>query len=260
MRPAEPPQKQAERDFRASAVAKSQAIIESRHIESARGDLTVLGVSLCVPAPGNPAQFRRTITFAYIIVALFGLGGLIVGLGFMHGGLTLHAQTMHLAMNMLLVGLVIFIGGLSILLCAFRLERRVILRHLKKSRAAMPSFDPAQPPIHVLVKDPAQFFRLQFITDDVGAAYFDQRRKLAVIEGFSHRYVIFGRDVVTARQLFAASWWGVSLAVRVAGSDDLLPLALIYSSAGQHLRSQTIGLSRQPLTEILERDLGITVE
>jgi hypothetical protein len=259
---AKPSQNQGQCDFRTSAVVISQAIIESRHIEPARGDLTSLGVSLCVPAPGSPADFRKSITFAYVFVALMGLGGLLAGVEIVRGNFLLfqaHLSARWTSIS-LLIGVGSFVGGISILLCAFRLERRVILRHLRKSRAATPSFDPAQPPIVVLIKDSAQFFRLQFITDDVGVAYFDQRRNLAVIEGFSHRYVIVGRDVVAARQLAAASWWGVTLTVRVAGSDEVLSLSLIYGTVGQHVKRQTIGLSRQPLVEMLERGLGITVQ
>ena len=242
-----------ESDFRNEATQISLAAIAARGVSPERGDLSTVGISLCVPAPGDAARFRKSMGRRMLLLTILGVGGVAFGgiaaFAEKHGMTGAHGDQIS---PLLAVGLAASVGGIALMVSAVAVQRRAILRHLQSNSASRPAFAGPEKPIVVSVENPETFERIKLVTEDVAALYPDASRRLIVMEGFSHRYVIRGDDVVFAYPRSAQSSHGVVIAFRVAGSDRMLSLILVYNSAGMELKRQTIGMSRPKLADILE--------
>jgi hypothetical protein len=247
----------ARRDFREAAVEVSRRVLAARRVSDVdRADLSKLGASLCISAPGDPAKFRRKLGVRLIVLTVLGFGGALAGwliMKFSGSGNESVAEPMR---PMTWVGVAATLCGMISLLSALGVQRRAIVRHLNQN-ALLRGAAPARDAIIVSVEDPLTFQNLKLVADDVAEMSIDAARRLAVIEGFSHRYVIRGEDVIDCYSAQGPSESGVEIVYRIG--EVRLSLVLIYNSLFIAFRRKLHLLRRNPIATKLEEGLGIRV-
>lgn len=107
----------------------------------------------------------------------------------------------------------------------------------------------------VSVEDPATASRVKVLDDDIAAMFADPARRLILLEGFSHRYVIRAEDVVEYYPRVFVAVPSVVVAFRVGGSDRMLQLKLaqVVLTADR----DESGRPWSPLPDTLQRTFGV---
>ena len=107
------------------------------------------------------------------------------------------------------------------------------------------------------MEDPKTFQNLKLVADDVAEMSIDAAGGLAIIEGFSHRYVVRGEDVVDCYPAQGPSESGVVIVYRIA--EVRLSLVLVYNSLFIAFSRKLHLLGRNPIATKLEEGLRIRV-
>ena len=95
------------------------------------------------------------------------------------------------------------------------------------------SFDPV--PIVASIENIETANRLKLADEDAAAVYPDPARRLVVLEGYSHRYVIRGEDVVDCTLNRRLNVQGVHISFRVCSGPVVLKLRLVQVSVSYAL-------------------------
>lgn len=251
----------AKAGFRDKADAAASAALSRHRIPTNSTDITSAGFSICVRRTGNADATRKrvarifiaqlTLTFLAIVA-----GGLLTWLSVKRPGTT--TKAMH---GLLLYSGIALLGiGWLAVCCAVNIQGVLVRRLLRTLGAPVPRFQTSEGPIVVHIEDPANCHETKLVVEELGLLYCDAVRRLIVIEGIFHRYVILGRDVIHCEIYQPRNTRHHFLTYRIGGSKERVSLALSYNSAAIELRRQLSGnRARPPLAGILERTLGIVV-
>ena len=236
-------------DFRAAATSASLVALSR-----ARPASDAVELSLCLPAAGEPDRFRRQLGRATLTLAVVGFGAWGMGLA---GGIAL-AVVGHFEIGIAVAFAGFFLGSI-VMASAKPLQDRMLNNQAQRRPDAVPALDHGETSVTINVEDPATASKMKIVTDDVGDLYLDGDRRRVVIEGFSHRYLIWGRDVVDARLRRTRLSDFVVITCRVAGGPASLAVALNYYTNETIKLRQQKQLPRPPLVDWLEAALGVTV-
>ena len=120
------------------------------------------------------------------------------------------------------------------------------------------SFDPV--PIVASIENIETANRLKLADEDAAAVYPDPARRLVVLEGYSHRYVIRCEDVVDCTLNRRLNVQGVHISFRVCSGPVVLKLRLVQVSVSYALSRQARRDQPQsPLPGLLENTLAIAI-
>ena len=247
----------ANNDFRDEAVVTSLAAISSRG-QSIGSDLAAIGISVCVPAPANPAAFRRVLAALELIVAALAVGGLAAGIVAVPvlgvRGIISSQKIEGIPLYLWIAAASVAVGA-AVTLGAVLIRNFVFLRWLRAQAPLRPSM-PLNPPAGVVsVENPATASTLKVIGEDVAAMFTDPVRRLVVFEGFSHRYVIRAEDIVGYYPKRFISVPSVVIAFRVGGTDHVLRLKL--AQVVLSFDRDESGRAWSPLPDTLRNTFGI---
>jgi hypothetical protein len=253
-----PPVLDYDADFRRAAVQASVDFLPNCGVAADDVDLTRCGASLCLAAGGDPQWFRRHCRRLMLSVLVFGVGTIVAGFAVA----TVVSPRLDGRWRFAAVGAgaALVVGGNAVMVSAKRVESGALVQYRRSTRAAKPTFAPAFAPIVVTVEDPGTVQKIKTVTEDVAELFVDASRRVVVIEGFSHRYVIWAADVVAARIRRTASVDFVVVTFRVGHGEQLLEMAIAYGTAGILLQRMLGLLRRPPLADLLQREAGITVQ
>ena len=244
-------------DFRDDAVAASRAAMMSSGGANAV-DLTSTGTSVCVPAPGDAAKFRRVLAAGVSTVILVALGGLAAGiiaipmLG--RAGIIPSRGVRGLPLYGWLSGAAVLIGYAA-MINAVTVRNALFLRWLRCQAGLRPLMPLARRTGIVSIEDPVTASRIKLVEDDLAAVFPDPTRRLILLEGYSHRYVIRAEDVVEFYPKVFINVPSVVIAFRVGGSEHVLRLKL--SQVVLTFRRGASGRPWSPLPDTLQRTFGI---
>lgn len=142
------------------------------------------------------------------------------------------------------VSVVVFAGGVLVLLSAVLSKRRFLREHLGDRYDALVAIDSPFKAYAVGIEDRATFSRTKLAPDDLSVVVVDADRQTLVIEGLSHRYLIQAHDILTMRKI-AASSWGLEIVYRCGSTP--LAIVLTYEHGMREL------IRRLGLTELLRQ-------
>lgn len=245
-------------DFRSAAVAASEAALEGAGVVSVVDDLTVAGFSVCVPArhdrEGVRARLRRDLMIHQVVVmACLGLTWLSV-----FGGMFLVAN------GSPRVGAAMVVGGLfggllsMVVIGPMNIPTFLTRRRLRQVAVPKPSLAVSEPVWMVCIENPESRSKMKLVGEDRALLYCDGARRLLVMEGISHRYVIRAADVVGLRVSYHLLSQFVIVSYRVAESQTVLQLTLVRPGFFSELKRQwTLNMTKPAMVGILERTFGM---
>jgi hypothetical protein len=243
-------------DFRDQSVHASDLALRevAASNPAAANEPTLAGVSLCVRAPGDGQAVRRREKVGVILRLIFGFGGVLAGavlasmssekrgpppLGLGKG-------------RWLAVGMVCSVGGIALMLDTPGSQRRRTRRHIS-SRLRL---DGLKPPV-VEVEDTATYSKMKAVSEDVGLLLMYPESRCVVIEGLTHRYVIYANDVLQVRPVQGATTTGLGIQYLVGGGRRaVLDITLHRQSLWVELKKQTIGSQRDAVMDQVAGLLG----
>ena len=231
-------------DFRANAVDASRKALAA-HGQAGASDFTACDSSLCLPAPGNPDACRRDLwacSTTSVSLLLGGIAGAVCAAA--HWGHPLGAPANGPSASipgLCAAGLSLAVG-FTAMFSAVALRNRVFLRYLRTQADLRPKWTAMRSAGVVSVEDMATVSTLKWVDDDVAAVFADPHRRIIVLEGYSHRYLIRAQDLVEFYSAQLASMPFVVVAFRVGGSAHVLRVKL----------AQVVPLARSPLDRTLQ--------
>jgi hypothetical protein len=95
------------------------------------------------------------------------------------------------------------------------------------------------------IEDAVTFDRFKLFPEDLGYLALDPARRLAVIEGIRFRYIIFGDDVRSVRQVAGATNTATAIDYMVGNVN--VAIAVEHTSIRQELKRQLFGARQDPL-------------
>lgn len=227
-------------DFREQAVFVSEAALrELAASNPAAGEPTQAGVSLCVRAPGDGQAVRRREKVSVILRLIFGFGGVAAG-AILAAATSEKRGPPPLGLSRgrwLAVAMVCSLGGIGIMLDSAGAQRRRTRRHIS-SRLKL---DGLKPPV-VEVEETATYSKMKAVSEDVGLLLTYPETRCVVIEGLTHRYVIYANDVLLVRPVQGSTTIGLGIQYLVgSGKRAALDITLHRQSLWVELKKQTIG-------------------
>lgn len=249
-------------DFRTAAIAASQARLAGLRAQGVNiDDPLSVGVSYCLPAPGDgPAVLARVRRVLVICMALgFVLLVAAVGLG-LNSGVPLSRRGNFDSVNWTIAGgagvcaffgLMAFIGGAIY-------QKRVSLG--KVTERVPPLKGRGQPRVRTItIEDPATYRRAKLVAEDIGALICYPESRCAQIEGVCYQYLVYGPDVVQLEVAQAVVTKTVLLGFRIGGHT--LTLAIFAQDASAELKRElNMSVTGHPLLDELIRTLRPGVE
>ena len=239
------PATSASDDFRDAPVAASELAVAdaARANPSLASDPLRAGMSLCLRAPGDGQSVRRRLKWDVLARAVLGLGGLVGGavLGVMHEN---HRDVFGFKVSggvWLAVAVCCSLGGIFMLISAAGAARRKVRRHVAQ-RIRLDG----RPPI-VELEETRTFSKMKAVTEDLGVVLMYPEQRCVVIEGVTHRYLIYAEDVVEVRPVPGPTTAGLGIHYLAAGEP--LDITLTYQTVWMELKRQTIGARRNPMLE-----------
>ena len=215
---------------------------------AAADDPTAAGLSLCVRAPGDGEAVRRRERVSVIFRLVVGFAGLLAGAvcGKVSTAAKDGSPPLGLGENAwLAVGGVGSVGGILLMLQAPHAQRRRARRHIDRRLR----LDGLKPPV-VEVEETATFSTMKAVSEDVGLLLLYPPQRCVVVEGLTHRYVIYADDVLWARPVHGASNVGLGIQYMVGGGVRLpLDITIYQQSVWVELKRQTVGSGRSRLME-----------
>ena len=242
-------------DFRTAATSASLNAL--RRTGSDPADVTASGLSLCLPAAGDADRFRRHFGRTLLALAVVGFGGWALALASVIVAFTAVPAPYRIPVAM--SAFPWFLAGSAVMAAAKPVQSVMLRRHRASMPYAEPPFARGVAPRVVTVEQPDTVSQMKVVAEDVADLYLDAARGVVVLEGFSHRYVIWGDDVVRASVRRTRLSDFVVLQYRMAGTAVLLEVAVNYSTAETIRKRQAKQLPRPPLVGWVEETLGITV-
>jgi hypothetical protein len=144
------------------------------------------------------------------------------------------------------------VGGIGMMLTAAGAARRKVRRHVAR-RLQLDGRHPI-----VELEDTTTFSKMKAVTEDLGVALAYPEQRCVVIEGISHRYLIYADDVTLLREVPGPTASGLGIQYLAAG--ERLDLTLTYQTVWAELKRQTIGARRNTVLEQIAaalRPLGV---
>ena len=248
-------------DFRADAASMSVAALKARRIKPDSEDLTIAGLSLCVPAPISSKGVRRTIAICLLFITVFGFGLLLIGgmAKFAKEGVfpdpvnAFYARHERLLLSSIGVGVLLLTSAMWV-------EKLCVKFHLKSRGVKAPPWAIPTATTILNIEDPNTAHRMKMVCDDVARMFQDPARKLVVFEGISCRYVLRSEDIVQLYQREINKKLRIVVVYRVAGTDQTLSLLLAFNSAALERKRQMSGWKRAPLSDELETTLAMKID
>ena len=137
------------------------------------------------------------------------------------------------------------LGGILLMLDTPGSQRRRTRRHIGRRLR----LDGLKPPV-VEVEETDTFSKMKAVSEDVGLLLLYPQQRCVVVEGLTHRYVIYADDVLLARPVQGASNVGLGVRYLVGGATRVpLDITLHQQSLWVELKRQTIGSERNRLME-----------
>ena len=214
---------------------------------AAANEPTLAGVSLCVRAPGDGQAVRRREKVGVILRLIFGFGGLLAGA--VLASLSSEKRgppPLGLGKGVVLgAGVACSLGGIGLMLDTPGSQRRRTRRHISRRLR----LDGLRPPV-VEVEETATFSKMKAVSEDVGLLLTYPETRCVVIEGLTHRYVIYAADVLQARPVQGSTTTGLGIQYLVGGGRRaMLDVTLHRQSLWVELKKQTVGSTRDVVME-----------
>jgi hypothetical protein len=141
----------------------------------------------------------------------------------------------------LVVAMCCSLVGLYMMLSASGAARRKVRRHVAQ-RVRLDG----RPPI-VELEETRTFSKMKAVTEDLGVVLMYPEQRCVVIEGVTHRYLIYAEDVVEVRPVAGPTSSGFGIHYLAAGEP--LDITLTYQTVWMELKRQTVGAGRNPILE-----------
>jgi hypothetical protein len=247
-----------EADFRSEAAHASNQLMGGVIDRNALGDLTQVGVSLCIPATSSPKQShqlirRRILTELVVKFTVLTVGAILFAIAHSPAACNLLGITAFPAWP----GIALLSIGWLTVMSSVDIEHLLVRFRLRQMGVTAPNFSPTERVRIGRVEDPSTHKVIKLCIDDAGFLYCDAQRSLILLEGVCYRYVIRAEDVLSCKPLgnrFA------EIRFRVAGSEQILSLAICLNSMRLEYRRQlTGGLARPAIMPLLERTFGLPI-
>jgi len=211
-------------DFRDEAVAASLAALAQRHLPSDADDLTSLGLSICLRARGDAQRFKSGVRVRLKVTLITAVVSFAIA-KLASAGIRAHGR-FNVAVD--------WIGGIFVslafifLIVAVAVYQRDVRRYLRTIGAARFPFKPTVLRRAVEISNPLTADRIG-VPDDIVNVAVDAERKLLLMEGYSHRYVVRAEDVHAFYTSRPRSRRRLTLTYRIAGTTTALKLAFPYT-------------------------------
>ena len=247
-------QPSAKKDFRDAAVAASERVLAelARAQPAVMRDPFAAGMSLCLRVPGEGDDVRRQVKRRVVLCLILGGLGVLLGAGFAklsesgrsRGvlGMSEHAV---LAVAGLCSG-----TGFVLMIHGVRYGRR----RARRAIAARLDIQSGTQAIDVEVEDASTYTVMKAVTEDLGVLLMYPAQQCVVIEGVTHRYLIYAADVTQLREVPGPYTTAVGIAYLAAGEP--LDVTLKQQGVWAELRARMTPWSRNQLLKRIVAALG----
>jgi hypothetical protein len=248
-------------EFRTEAASVSSQVLHQHRLPDDPSDLTATGLSLCIPAIGDPEAKRKRLTNLLLLNAVIPLA--LTGIGLLTA-----IDSLQLSRYLPVDHRILLIGGIALgvlgymgIITASNRQNAMVRRDLRAMNADTAPFQPTEKPAEIGIEDPATQTKIKVLTEDRAILFCDASRRLIVIEGLFYRYVIRAEDVVGCVIGRIRPYPIIFLEYRIGGTETLLKLSLSYVTLGVELKRQlAMGAGKPVLALMLERTFGFAVD
>jgi hypothetical protein len=201
-------------DFRADAVAKTFRLTQ----DSSGSAMAELNESGCVAISGG-RRILYLVEIPFLLVSLLPIAAAVVV--FVLSSLNLLSRDRVL---------LILLAGLAVGLLSRMIKSQLLKLYLRLRFESLLRVFKDLPMVNVGVENGATHKKIKMLIEDEGVCLLDAPRQRILIEGCSHRYVIYARDIYSLEPISGYAMSGARLKCRMAGED--FDLALMVRGHG----------------------------